>query len=148
SAALRDDKGQILAKVGDHAKFWQNADPKRSTPTHVRVPITKSGQLWGTVEVAFKPLSSAGTFSFLSGPTFGLIAFVSISGFCAYFFYMRRMLRHLDPSSVIPDRVKTMLNTLAEGVLILDKQERIVIANDAFATIVARSCTELQGQQA
>src|SRR5438067_2423877 len=84
--------------------------------------------------------------TFLTSPTTMLVGFVAVGGFLAYYFYMRRMLRHLDPSSVIPDRVKTMLNTLAEGVLILDKQERIVLANEAFAAIVGRNCNELQGQ--
>src|SRR5205823_4426804 len=101
-----------------------------------------------TLELVFRPISGSGLMGFLFDPVMGLIAFVAIGGFSCYAFYLRKMLQHLDPSAVIPDRVKTMLNTLAEGVLVLDKQERVVLANDAFATAVGRSTTELQGMEA
>jgi len=148
SVGLRSSDNRMLIQVGDHAKNWQGANPKHSTLTHVRVPILKDAMPWGDLEIAFRPENDGGFFSFLFTPIATLIGFTCASGFTAYFFYMRRMLRHLDPSSVIPDRVKTMLNTLAEGVLILDKQERIVLANEAFAAIVNRPSKELQGQKA
>src|SRR5690242_432750 len=40
-----------------------------------------------------------------------------------------------------------MLNTLAEGVVVLDKSERVVLANDAFATTVGKSANDLQGMR-
>jgi hypothetical protein len=81
----------------------------------------------GTVEVAFTPLRGNGFIGWIKDPVIGLIIFFAVMGFIGYGFYLRKMLRHLDPSSVIPDRVKTMLNTLAEGVLVLDKNERVVL---------------------
>lgn len=38
-----------------------------------------------------------------------------------------------------------MLDTLAEGVLVLDKQERIVLANEAFGTLIGQAAHGLQG---
>jgi diguanylate cyclase (GGDEF)-like protein/putative nucleotidyltransferase with HDIG domain len=64
------------------------------------------------------------------------------------FFYLRTMLQHMDPSRVIPDRVRTALDTLAEGLLVLDKDERIVLANKAFAQTVGKTPAELQGSRA
>jgi diguanylate cyclase (GGDEF)-like protein/putative nucleotidyltransferase with HDIG domain len=65
-----------------------------------------------------------------------------------YFLYLRKMLQHLDPSKVIPDRVRAALDTLTNGLLVLDKSERIVMANRAFATTMGRPAQELQGLRA
>ena len=147
SVALRGEDGKFLAVVGNHALHWQKSDPKKSTPTHVRVPILQDEKLWGTVEVAFKPLTQGGFMGWVTDPIISLIIFFAVLGFIGYTFYLKKMLRHLDPSSVIPDRVKTMLNTLAEGVLVLDKNERVVLANEAFASTVGRSTNDLQGMK-
>ena len=136
---------KLLFTSGDHDREWKKADQNKSTPTHVRVPILEDDKQWGTLEVAFAPLTGTGVMKWVKDPIIGLIGFIAIAGFFGYAFYLRKMLRHLDPSAVIPDRVKTMLNTLAEGVLILDKQERVVLANDAFASTVGRSTADLQG---
>ena len=125
-------------------------DARRQTllnppPTHVRVPILEDDKRWGTLEVVFPPLVGAGFIGWLKDPAFTFYVFFAIVGFVGYAFYLRNTLRHLDPSAVIPDRVKTMLNTLAEGVLVLDRDERVVLANDAFATTVGKSATDLQG---
>ena len=61
---------------------------------------------------------------------------------------MRRTLRHLDPSSVIPPRVKAALDVLAEGVILLDERERIVLANDAFAEQLGEPAEALMGMKA
>jgi hypothetical protein len=77
--------------------------------------------------VVFKPLNGTGIMRWVRDPSIALILFIAGRGFGGYVFYLSEMLRHLDPSAVIPDRVKTMLNTLAEGVLVLDKSERVVL---------------------
>ncbi|HEX8521234.1 MAG TPA: diguanylate cyclase [Tepidisphaeraceae bacterium] len=148
SAALRLNDGNLVVTVGEHDKQWKNADHKKSTSNHVRVPILQGSTQWGTLEVAFKPAQGTGWVAYLSDPIFGLIAFVAIVGFIAYAIYLKKMLQHLDPSAVIPERIKNMLNTLAEGVLVLDRQERVVLANDAFASTVGRPAAELQGIKA
>lgn len=58
--------------------------------------------------------------------------FMSISGFAGYLLFMKRTLRHLDPAAVIPDRVKTALDVLAEGVVLVNEKSEIVLANRAF----------------
>src|SRR5688500_15338459 len=145
SLALRSAAGTILISSGDHNAQWRGADAAKSTPTHVRVPIFQDATKWGTLEVVFKPLIGTGIMKYVRDPVFGLIGFVAVAGFCGYTFYLKRMLRHLDPSAVIPDRVKPMLNNLAEGVLVLRKSERVVLSNHAFASTVGRAAYDLQG---
>src|SRR5688572_28687567 len=136
SAAVRKPDGTLIVEAGDHNFHWK-APPGDdvSTPTHVRVPIFNGDARWGTVEIAFKDAEGGGgPFGMLLGnPLLRLTLFVAAAGFLAYLIYLRRSLQYLDPAAVIPERVKAMLDTLAEGVLVLDDQQRIVLANNAFA---------------
>ncbi|HZN64422.1 MAG TPA: diguanylate cyclase [Tepidisphaeraceae bacterium] len=144
SAAVRRSDGFIAMQVGDHAAHWKAPPGDESTPANVRVPIFAGDSRWGTVEVTFRG-SADGWRGMVDHPLVRLTVFVAGASFLGYFFYLRRSLQHLDPSAVIPERVRTMLDTLAEGVLVLDKQQRIVLANQAFAAAVGQPAEDLQG---
>ena len=55
------------------------------------------------------------------------------------------MLRHLDPSQAVPARVRNALDTLAEGLLVIDNQGYIVLANQAFSEVTGISADKLIG---
>jgi diguanylate cyclase (GGDEF)-like protein/PAS domain S-box-containing protein len=46
--------------------------------------------------------------------------------------YLRRVLEHLDPSKVIPDRVRQAFDSFTEGVMVVDPAGRIMLANSTF----------------
>ena len=145
SAAVRRHDGRLVAEAGEHQANWQQADGLAAAAAEV--PIYQGKLRWGTVEIRFEPLTT-GRLAWLISPAVRLIAFVAATGFLGYTWYLRRVLKHLDPSTVIPDRVRTTLDTLAEGVLVLDTQQRIVLANKAFARYTGRTSEELQGAKA
>jgi diguanylate cyclase (GGDEF)-like protein/PAS domain S-box-containing protein len=147
SAALRKADGRVIVQAGDHQLHWQGFSADRSTPTHAHVPIFQGEQRWGTVEVAFTPLTESGLAGLWASPLARLCCFVALMGFVTYFFFMKRTLRHLDPSAVIPARVKAALDVLAEGVVLLDEKERIVLANAAFAEKIGREAGSLMGKR-
>ena len=64
---------------------------------------------------------------------------MALGGFLLYYWYMRRVLEHLDPTKAIPDRVRKALDTLTEGVIVLDTSGRIVLANETFRRSTART---------
>jgi diguanylate cyclase (GGDEF)-like protein len=68
-------------------------------------------------------------------------------GFIAYYLYLRRVLRQLDPGSVVPERVRMAFNALTEGVMILDAHNRIVLTNDSFAKLRPGDDTPLIGRR-
>jgi diguanylate cyclase (GGDEF)-like protein/PAS domain S-box-containing protein len=149
SAGLRAASGRLLVASGDHRVHWSPAEEKGSTSTHVRLPLFKSGKHWATIEVRFEELGGEGVLASLwERPLLRLLVLFAVLGFVTYLLYMRRTLRHLDPSAVIPTRVQAALDVMAEGVLLLDQQERIVLANAAFAERLGRSPTKLLGQKA
>jgi signal transduction histidine kinase/DNA-binding NarL/FixJ family response regulator len=148
SAAIRTQDGRILAAFGDHAKHWTDLSVSHSTDTQVRVPIWASNQPWGQVELAFAPLQGSGLMGYLTDQRVQLMLFLAIGGFIVFYFYLGRMLRHLDPSRAVPERVRSALNTLAEGLLIMDTEGHVVLANQAFADLLSQDQDALTGQMA
>jgi diguanylate cyclase (GGDEF)-like protein/putative nucleotidyltransferase with HDIG domain/PAS domain S-box-containing protein len=63
----------------------------------------------------------------------------------ACWLHLRRILRYLDPSKSVPPRVREVLNSFAEGVIVLDEDNRIVLANESFAKHVGKSQDDLLG---
>ncbi len=148
SAALRDKHGNIIAGSGDHETHWVPHADGRSTETHAQVPIFQAERRWGTVEISFAKLGTSGSLlDRVRNSPFSLFAFIALAGFGAYFMLMRRALRELDPSGVIPERVKAAFDALAEGVLIMDEQERIVLVNGAFLKNIWQSDKPLAGRK-
>jgi diguanylate cyclase (GGDEF)-like protein/PAS domain S-box-containing protein len=147
SAALRKNSGTVVAKVGDHEQNWSNSNNESSTPTNVQVPIIKGDARWGTFEVSFKPEHTSLLAELWDKPIVRLLVLVVPIAFLGYCLMIKKTLRHLDPSAVVPERVKVALDSLVEGVVLMDHQERIVLANKAFEKTVSHSKESLMGQK-
>ncbi len=147
SAAIRTANGRVLAESGDHATNWVDIPLGKSTATHVQVPVFNGKRRWGTVEVSFRDLQGTGLLLGISYSLFPLIGFFLFVGFAAYLFFIKRTLRELDPRSVIPERVKSAFNALAEGLVIMDEKEQIILANTSFAEKVESSADSLLGRK-
>src|ERR1019366_5995797 len=115
---------------------WNAREGDPSAETQMQVPISLKNQKWGTLEIQFRSQSTLASWGI--GPFVLLAGFVMITGFVISMLYLRTVLRHIDPSQakVVPDRVRATLNTITEGLLVLDKEQRIALANDAFAKTV------------
>jgi diguanylate cyclase (GGDEF)-like protein/PAS domain S-box-containing protein len=146
SAVIRDAEGKILVEAGDHHKHWKSSAGGRSVLDNIEVPIFKGSARWGTVEICFNEIGPKGILGFWAKPVIKLIFFTALVGFAANMFFMKRVLRHLDPASVVPKRVKFALDMLTEGLVLLDQHGRIVMANSAFADGVNKSVASLLGR--
>ena len=148
SVGLRRADGVLLVQVGEHEATWQAPRAGVSTDAQLVVPILQGTARWGHAELRFVPLQSAGWWGVLTSAPVKLIAVMLGSCFVLFYLYLRRMLRHLDPSRSIPSRVRTAFDTLAEGLLVLDPQGRIVLANQAFGEVVGQRGDDLIGKPA
>lgn len=133
SVALRHADGQVLAQAGDHNTHWVNRSGDESTFDQVQVPIMNGELRWGTLEVAFRPLSDSLVGGFLRDPWVQFLALMGLFGYVGYVAFMKRTLKQLDPSSVVPDRVRNALDVLPVGVVLTDPLDQIVLANKMFA---------------
>ena len=145
SAGLRTEDGRLIATVGPHEEGWRRLESDLSTDSQVKVPIWAGSNQWGFVELRFRPLVVEGWLGLVLDPLVILIGFVAVFSFVAFYFYLGKMLKHLDPSQAIPGRVRSALDTMAEGLLVLDNKEQIVLANRAFGTLLNRGTDELLG---
>ena len=147
SAAVILANGETLAFAGRHQEVWTQPPGDSSTPDHIQIPIFNSTDRWGTVQLRFRSLDDRGWLSWLKDPWIQFLGLVVGSGFMGYFLYMKRTLRQLDPSSVVPMRVKSAFDVLTESVVLLDNAERIVLANRAFGKVVKKDPNDLVGKR-
>jgi PAS domain S-box-containing protein len=145
SAAIRRADGELVVKIGEHDRYWRSMGDEHSTDAQLQVPIWAGKQRWGTLELRSRPLSVSGWYGFIFNARLQLILFIAVSGFALFYFYLGKMLKQLDPSQAIPSRVRTALDTMVEGLLVVDANNRIVLANEAFASIVGKTPDELIG---
>lgn len=148
SLAVRTNESQeLLFAAGPHEDLWETRGNVPQSSREFIVPITASGQHWGQLEVRFQEVS-AGPFGNIMRPEFSLSIFLGAGLFISFSIYLRKVLRHLNPSQVIPSRVREALDALAEGLLVIDTDCRIVLANSAFAQHVHLQVEALIGKNA
>ena len=147
SAAVRRADGTLVVTAGEHDKIWRPLAGDRSTDEQIQVPIWANKARWGQLEMAFKPTGVPTAFG-MEMPWLYLAGFMLVACFSSFYFYLARMLRHLDPSQAVPGRVRAALDTLAEGLLVIDRKHTIVLANQAFATLMGVPPERLLGRQA
>jgi PAS domain S-box-containing protein len=147
SAALRKSGGDVVASVGEHARIWKPMADDRSTDRQIKVPIRAGRGRWGQIELAFEPIKIPSLFGLMEMPWLYLLGFMFFACFGSFYFYLGRMLRHIDPSQAVPTRVRSALDTLAEGLLVIDKKQTVVLANQAFASLLGATTDELVGHE-
>jgi PAS domain S-box-containing protein len=149
SAVVRDAAGGIVVDTGGHEANWAGFVEDHSTPTHMAVGVARNGDPWGRVEVCWEPIPLTGRWHYVGGPMLPLFAFAAAVGFILCVLYLRAVFRQVSAAEakVVPDRVRTTLNTLVEGVLVLDRHHRIVLANTEFARSVGVAVEQLQGKK-
>jgi diguanylate cyclase (GGDEF)-like protein len=147
SIAVRRTDGQVVAQTPNHERFWTPPPQGKSTLTSVLVPISTGTGAWGQIEVAYKPATPQTLLGWLKHPSVMLTLTMLSLGFLLFYLYLRRILQHLDPNAAIPDRVRTAFDALSEGVLVIDKQSQVVLANSAFRGLHPDAARDLTGKK-
>ena len=147
SIGIRNQSGQLRVDSGRHREIWHRALNDNSIiPVHV--PITLNQQPWGEVEFCFVAPDGGGYFAILNQPLFKLLGYFIAIGLCLYTLFVARVMGVFDSVQVVPDRVRQALDTLAEGLLVLDENEKIILANQAFSKTVGIAPELLAGRAA
>ena len=152
SGAIRKNSGEILVQIDEHDKNWTLTTEDKSTTTELQVSLFDGNQRWGNVELRFTEIGKGGTIFSFRGSFIFLIIFMAFLGFIAYRLFLKRALKELDPDAVIPDRVRKALDTLSEGLIIIDSENTIIFSNEAFAQktgfmpeqLIGKNCDEFK----
>ena len=146
SIGVRRPSGELEFEIGEHTPNWQPPADGLSSESQMLVPINNGEQSWGAVEVRFTPIRLSGWEGVLQEPLLRLAFFLSVVGALSILMFLSHSLQQLNPSKVIPSRVRTALDTLTEGLLILDDKQRIVLANVAFSKTIGQEPDKLIGR--
>src|SRR5215510_3537262 len=148
SIGIRRNSGDLYLESAEHDRHWVPVKEGKSTITNVAVPVYAGKDVWGNVEVAFRPVAPKTILGWARHPLVLLMLVMMVGGFLLYYWYMRRVLEHLDPTKAIPDRVRKALDTLPEGVIVLDTNGRIVLANETFRRLHGEDKVGLSARRA
>ncbi|HIE97926.1 MAG: histidine kinase dimerization/phospho-acceptor domain-containing protein [Fuerstiella sp.] len=69
-------------------------------------------------------------------------------GFFAFRTFLKLVLKHLDPSQVVPRRVREALDILVDGLMIIGLDGRILLANAALSNVAGHAPDEMLGKHA
>jgi diguanylate cyclase (GGDEF)-like protein len=135
SVGVRRADGTLVVNTSAHVQGWQLDDDDRSRPEQITVPLAADGQRWGRVEMAFAADDTHPLLAFFKQPLVQMLLFLGVVGWLVFGLYMRRALQHLDPASVVPERVQGAFDAMAEGVVVLDSRGRVMLSNKAFRAL-------------
>ncbi len=147
SLGLRSLSGYVIAQTRDHKTHWSDLASDDSTATHWQIPIFQGKRRHSTLEISFTPTNTFMVLGYSLSPFVVLIASFACITFIGFFIFIKRIIRKLDPTLVMPSRVKYVFDTLTEGVVLIDVKERIVLANQALADKFERSINSLMGSK-
>ncbi len=136
SLGIRSQGGALLVDVNAHADHWLAPPGGASTDSAMTVPVWQAGQPWGQVELRFEPLQAEGWRGYWQDPSLRLSAYVLLLSSLLFYLYLGRMLRELDPTRAVPQRVRVAYDTLTEGLIVIDAQGSIVLANTSTAAML------------
>ncbi len=143
SVGIRSHDGLLRIDTGQHAQLWPTDDYQNEKVDAVHVPIRLNRRAWGQLELCFHRPYTSIVAQVWHHSLARLLAFYIVCGLGSYTVYVIGILGLFNDTQVVPDRVRQALDTLAEGLLVLDERGRIVLANRAFASIVDRPADEL-----
>lgn len=136
----------VRNRNGNTVVFGEDID--ESIQPTMTVNVYRGQYEWGVLKFHFIEHVSPSILDQWRKSEFGLMLFVSLFCFPAFYFYLGKMLKELNPSSAVPGRVRNALDTIAEALIVVDKKGNIVLANAAFATLNGKSAENLMGVQA
>jgi PAS domain S-box-containing protein len=146
SMGLRTREGRLVVAIGEHARNWVPIDGAGATDAQVQVTLYAGDRPWGQLEMRFEPSAPAGLLGIVHTPLVLLLAFAGLLCLPSFYLYLSRVLRHLDPSQAIPSRVRSALDSLTEGLLVIDQKQNIVLANEALTRLLGKGNDRLMGR--
>ncbi|MEM1068386.1 MAG: ATP-binding protein [Planctomycetota bacterium] len=138
---LRRSNGELLVTAGDHSAHWDST--KENGVHQMRVPVFRKGEHWGNLEICF--ISTGGFLGLNYWAPAWLLVIMIPACFFQFAFFLRKSLKHLDPSDRVPQHVQDALDTLSVGLVLLNGDHRVLFGNREFSHSVGRSAAELMG---
>ena len=128
----------------------EGADPEAGAEAargdRVSVPLMRGGREWGELRFRFRGGAALGLVERVRASPFAPLAFITVLGFAAFYVYLGKVLKQLDPQAAVPGRVRSALDSIAECLVVLDRRGDLVLANAAFAELAGQDPSALIGR--
>ena len=121
SVGVRSDLGSLRIDTGHHDETWSAEEMRSGQVTKMSVPITLNRRPWGHVELCYHNPHQTVIARTIHHPLIRMLLFFCCAGVIAV-----RVMKLFVSTQVVPDRVRQALDTLAEGLLVLDEKGRII----------------------
>ena len=145
-AALLTVPDLVGCELETRSGHWQAGEGSAASNTPIEMPLYVGNEKKGTLRFHFQQSLDSAVHIFTPSTRFlRFLTFVAGLQLAFCWLYLRHVLYHLDPSRIVPERVTNTLDALAEGLVVLDRDERIVLANRAFSQTVGKSPDDLIG---
>ena len=145
SVGFRLSNGQVTNSVGDHEAYWCQA--KGQSVNGILVPVLRGNDQYAQIEAAFEPYIQSGVLGFFAMPSIRVTLIATLANLLGFLWWLRHCFQHLDPSRVIPDRVRSALDTFAEMILVVDDKNRVMMVNGRLSDLLGGQPDQYQGKQ-
>ena len=143
SIGLKRSNGKYSATTENHELNWSS--DMYPDMCRVEADIRHQDKVWGTLQILFVPDDQrvASSYYYPLRGIFFIFAMVALSSWLI----LSQTFRYLNPSKVVPSRVRSALDTLTEGLVLIDPNGEIVHSNSAFTEIVGIDPDDLIGME-
>ena len=139
SIGLRTEEDGLVVATEAHSRHWATATER--DVEQMNVPVFRQGKRWATLEVCFR--STGGLLGLNYWAPAWLLILLVPACYLQFTLYLRRALKHLQPSDRVPQHVQEALDTLSVGLVLMNANHHILYANSEFAKSLQRGADDL-----
>lgn len=143
---LRSADGSLVLRQGADLATRATGAAQTAPEDLLRVPIAAGRSQWGSLSIRFAPSRPTSLVGWVRSPAVLSLLVLGLGVLALSYAYLRRAMHYLNPSSSVPDRVRSALDALAEGLVIVDRDAKVVLANRVFRDLLADASAEINGQ--
>ena len=114
----------------------------------VVVPLLQRNRPWGEITLRFVSHRNQTLLQQYLSSRWVVLSFMVFMCFPLFYFFLGKVLKELNPSTAVPSRVRSALDTIAEALLVLDIKGNIVLANASFLELTGETIEQLLGRSA
>jgi hypothetical protein len=104
SAGIRRGSGSVYVQTAEHGRHWVPLKDDKSTITHVSLPLYNGKEVWGRIEVSFRPILPTTLLGYAHNSLVLLVLVMVLGGLPVYYLYLHRVLAPLRPRKAGSDR--------------------------------------------
>ncbi len=105
-------------------------------------PIFVDGQRWGNLSLNFEKERGLGWTTWATQPRIRLGLFFVSASCVGYYIFLRRTVGSIE--ATVPPHFRATIDSLTQGLVVLDRKQRILLANHAFASLRGRASGEME----